>query len=449
MRGRKTRLLAAMLLIALAAFYGCSKKSQPTPFSATEHDAAQESGSAQLLVVQLKEAKANETLRLIERDEQTGLNRRIRIEWRSGLTCLVDCDEQGHPRLATVYYPPAETTKGGSSTGNIEGEQSGSQSFSVTGRPVFRKIVFQADGSTLAEDTYYYRDQTIKETMVRSGADMVVNSYARESRVEAVRTYDGKSGQLTSEMVFSKANRLESLLVKEGAKRARRDVFNEDGSRKLSFVYDEEKVVAVLLWQKDGATLQEKLERNYSSTASTVYENGKALYRRTRQSDGSMQVVHFDGNGRESFKQTWKALPPTLPADQQSVVAEGYYLAAIEDLLAGSDGKKRDIEFFPGGKAVQKVRIFMTSNWSPYEDKTFAEDGTLTAYTSYGEPQYTTVDLLPSLTEEARKVQAKDDGDAAVAPEKLVALGLSTIATIDSFNPPPRGKQRSPALKLD
>ena len=71
MRGRKTRLLAAMLLIALAAFYGCSQKSQPTPFSAAEHDAAQESGSAQLLVVQLKEAKANETLRLIERDEQT------------------------------------------------------------------------------------------------------------------------------------------------------------------------------------------------------------------------------------------------------------------------------------------------------------------------------------------------------------------------------------------
>ncbi|MBN8662074.1 MAG: hypothetical protein J0M35_17030 [Candidatus Obscuribacter phosphatis] len=446
MRGRKTLLLAALVSILPAALSGCSKKSSPTPFIKEDRGAAQENSPAPPLVVQLKDAKFNETLRLIERDEHTGLNRRMRIEWRGGLTCLVDCDDLGRPRRATIYYPKAEAAKGGSKS---DVEDLGSQPFLVTDRAVYRKILFQADGSTLAEDTLYFKDQTIKEIMVRSGADMVVTCYARESRVEAVRTYDGKTGRLIGEMVFSKANRRDSLLVKEGAARARRDIFNEDGSRKLSFVYDEEKVVEVLLWHDDGVTLLEKLTRGYSSTTSTVYENGKAICRRSKQSDGSMQVVHFDASGKESFKQTWKVLPDSLPADKQGVVSDGYYLAAVEDLLASADGKKRDVEFYPGGKSVRKVRIFMTSNWSPYEDKTFDEDGTLTAYTSYGEPQYTTVDLLPSLTEEARKVQAKDDGDALVAAEKLVPAGLSPIATIESFNPPPRGKERSPAFKLD
>lgn len=446
MRGQKTLLAVALVLVALAAFYGCSKKSNPTPFTAAERGASQEDGRSALEVVQLKEAKFKETLRLIERDEHTGLNRHLRIEWQSGLTCLVDCDDQGHPRQAVIYHPAQQKNR---TSADSKKEPESAPSFSVTDRAVFRKIIFLADGSTVAEETVYDRDQNITETLVRSGADMVVTSYARDSRVEAVRTYDGKTGLLTGEMVFTKANRLASLLVKENGKRARRDIFSEDGARKLSFLYDEDKVVEVQLWQKDGATLLEKLTRDYSSTTSTIYENGKALCKRSRQADGTMQVVHFNGDGKESFKQTWKVLPADLPADKQGVVANGYYLAEVEDLLAAPDGKRRDIEFYVGGKAVQKVRTFMTSNWSPYEDKTFSEDGTLTAYSRYGEPQYTTVDLLPSLTEEARKVPAKDDGDAAATSEKLKTADLSAIATIESFNPPARGKERSPALKLD
>ncbi len=446
MRGQKTLTVAALAMVLAAAFYGCARKSTPTPFTALSQDEAQEKGRSQLHAVQLKDAKFKETLRLIERDEQTGLNRHIRIEWQSGLTCLVDCDDQGRPRQATIYYP--KQTNAGDVT-NKDKTAEGSAPASVTDRPVLRKLLFLTDGSTVSEETVYDRDRTIRETMVRSGADMVVTCYARESRVEAVRTYDGKTGQLTGEMVFTRANRLASLLMKESGRRARRDMFSEEGPRKLSFVYDEDKVVEVLIWQKDGATLLEKLTRDYSNTTSTVYENGKALYKRSRQSDGTMQVVHFNGDGKESFKQTWKVLPAELPMEKQGVVANGYYLAEVEDLLAASDGKRRDIEFYAGGKAVRKVRTFQTANWSPYEDKTFSEDGTLTGYTSYGEPQYTTVDLLPSLTEEARKVQAKDDVDAAATPEKLKATDLSAIATIESFNPPPRGKERSPALKLD
>lgn len=269
MRGQKTLILAALAMVLAAAFYGCSKKSSPTALS---QDAAQENGRSQLHAVQLKDAKFKETLRLIERDEQTGLNRHIRIEWQSGLTCLVDCDDQGRPRQATIYYP--RQTNAGDVTNKNE-TAPGSDPTSVTDRPVLRKLLFLADGSTVSEETVYDRDRTIRETMVRSGADMVVTCYARESRVEAVRTYDGKTGLLTGEMVFTRANRLASLLIKESGRRARRDMFSEEGPRKLSFVYDEDKVVEVLIWQKDGATLLEKLTRDYSSTTSTAYETAK------------------------------------------------------------------------------------------------------------------------------------------------------------------------------
>ena len=173
----------------------------------------------QSITVQLRPARSEETLRLIELDQQKRPHR-IRIEWNNGLTCLVHCDTNGRPHQALIYRQSKD------SDNSISSELSKDITAGLSNRTVVRKTNFDKDGLTITEETLLDADQTIRETATRlKSGDLVVNVYGPSSNLEAIRTYAGKSGELIGEKVFDGQGRLQSSLSKEGSNRVRRDLF--------------------------------------------------------------------------------------------------------------------------------------------------------------------------------------------------------------------------------
>ncbi len=398
----------------------------------------------QSITVQLRPARSEETLRLIELDQQKR-PQRIRIEWNNGLTCLVQCDGSGRPQQARIYKQAKDSDK------SINDELSKDIAAGLSNRAVVRKTNFDKDGLTITEETVLDADQTIRETATRlKSGDLVVNVYGPSSNLEAVRTYAGKSGELIGENVFDGQGRLLSSLTKEGSNRVRRDLFGKSGGRTISFVYEGDRVETVIIWQSGGDLISETVKSEYSRTTRTVYENGKPNYECQKSYNDSMVITHYDSAGNKSCKQEWKNLPKDLPADQQGLVSEGYYLAEVEELTADAAGSRRVIAFYPGGKNLKSVRTFKSSGWLPHSDKAYKIDGTLESYSSQGENgSYDTTDLYITLSDEAKAVLAKDDPEAVVSEALKKIVSLKPSPTIESFNPPARGLGRSPFLKLD
>jgi len=398
----------------------------------------------QSITVQLRPARSEETLRLIELDQQKR-PQRIRIEWNNGLTCLVNCDANGRPQQARIYQ------EGKDSDNSISSELSKDIASGLSNRAVVRKTNFDKDGLTITEETVLDADQTIRETATRlKSGDLVVNVYGPSSNLEAIRTYAQKNGELIGEKVFDSQGRLQSSLTKEGSNRVRRDLFGNGGGRTISFVYEGDRTETVIIWQSGGDLMSETVKSEYSRTTRTVYENGTPNYECQKSYNDSMVVTHYDSAGNKSCKQEWKNLPKDLPADQEGLVSEGYYLAEIEELRADAAGNRRVIAFYPGGKNLKSVRTFKSSGWLPHSDKAYKIDGTLESYSSQGDNgSYDTTDLYLTLSDEAKAVLAKDDPDAVVSEALKKIVSLKPSPTIESFNPPARGLGRSPFLKLD
>lgn len=398
----------------------------------------------QSITVQLRPAQSEETLRLIELNQQKR-PQRIRIDWNNGLTCLVHCDANGRPQQALIYQQSKD------SDNSISSELSKDIAAGLSGWAVVRKTNFDKDGLTIKEETVLDADQTIRETATRlKSGDLVVNVYGPSSNLEAIRTYAHKNGELIGEKVFDGQGRLQSSLTKEGTKRVRRDLFGKSGGRTISFVYEGDRVETVIIWQSGGDLISETVKNEYSRTTRTVYENGKPVYECQKSYNESMVVTHYDSAGDKSCKQEWKNLPKDLPADQQGLVSEGYYLAEVEELRADAAGNRRVIAFYPGGKILKSVRTFKSPGWLPLTDKTYKVDGTLESYISQGDNgSYESTDLYLTLSDEAKAVLAKDDPDAAFGEALKKIVSLKPSPTIESFNPPARGLGRSPFLKLD
>jgi hypothetical protein len=397
----------------------------------------------QSITVQLRPARSEETLRLIELDQQKR-PRRIRIEWNNGLTCLVKCDANGRPQQASIYQQSKDSDNSNST------ELSKDIAAGLSSRAVVRETNFDKDGLTITEETVLDADQTIRETATRlRSGDLVVNIYSPSSNLEAIRTYARKNGELIGETVFDSQGRVQSSLTKEGSSRVRRDLFGKSGGRTISFVYEGDRVETVIIWQSGGDLISETVKSEYSRTTRTVYENGKPSYECQKSYSDSMVVTHYDSAGNKSCKQEWKNLPKDLPAHQQGLVSEGCYLAEVEELRADTAGSRRVITFYPGGKDLKSVRTFKSSGWLPHTEKTYKIDGTLESYSSQDNGSYDTTDLYLTLSDEAKAVLAKDDPDAVVGEALKKIVSLKQSPTIESFNPPARGLGRSPFLKLD
>jgi len=397
----------------------------------------------QRITVQLRPASSEETLRLIELDQQKRPHR-IRIDWNNGLTCLVNCDGNGRPQQALIYQQSKD------SDNSIGSELSKDIAAGLSKRAVVRKTNFDKDGLTIAEETVFDADQTIRETATRlKSGELVVNNYGPSSKLEAIRTYAQKNGELIGETVFDAQGRVQSSLTKEGSNRVRRDLFGKGGGRTISFVYEGDRAETVIIWQSGGDLISETVKSEYSRTTRTVYENGKPSYECQKSYNDSMVVTHYDSAGNKSCKQEWKNLPKDLPDDQEGLVSEGYYLAEIEELRADAAGNRRVIVFYPGGKNLKSVRTFKSSGWLPHSDKAYKVDGTLESYSSQDNGSYDTTDLFLALSDEAKAVLAKDDPDAVVGETLTKIVSLKPSPTIESFNPPARGLGRSPFLKLD
>jgi hypothetical protein len=400
------------------------------------------------VIVQLRAASSNEALRLIELDDQNH-PRRIRIEWNNGLTCLVNCDENGRPQQARMY----EQSKSADLSSTTE--LSKDIAAGLSNRAVVRKTTLGKDGLTVTEETLLDPAQTIRETAIRlSNGDFVVNAYGSSSNLEAIRTYDRKSGDLIGETVFEASGnshgRVLSTLSKELSNRVRRDIFSKSGGRTKSFVYDGDRVETVIVWQNGGDLIAETIRSEYSRTTRSVYENGRISYDCQKSYNDYMVITHYDKAGYKLCKQEWKSLPKDFPAEEQGLVSEGYYLAEIEELTAGPTGDRREITFYPGGKNIKTVRSFKSSGWLPHTDKTYNPDGTLVSFNSQGDGgSYDTIDRFADLSDEEKAVLAKDDPDAVISEVMKKIVSLAPSPSIESFNPPARGKGRSPFLKLD
>lgn len=430
-----------LLALTISATIWQRKRYQSELETAAQVDRLQH--QAQSITVQLRPARSEETLRLIELDHQKH-PRRIRIEWNNGLTCLVNCDANGRPQQARIYLQSKDSDNSNNT------ELSKDIAAGLSSRAVVRKTNFDKDGLTITEETVLDADQTIRETATRlKSGDLVVNVYSPSSNLEAIRTYARKNGELIGETVFDSQGRLQSSLTKEGSSRVRRDLFGKSGGRTISFVYEGDRVETVIVWQSGGDLISETVKSDYSRTTRTVYENGKPSYECQKSYNDSMVVTHYDSAGNKSCKQEWKNLPKDFPADQQGLVSEGYYLAEVEELRADAAGNRRVIAFYPGGKDLKSVRTFKSSGWLPHTDKAYKIDGSLEAYSSQDNGSYDTTDLYLTLSDEAKAVLAKDDPDAIVGEGLKKIVSLKPSPTIESFNPPARGLGRSPFLKLD
>lgn len=430
-----------LLALTICATIWQRKHDQSERETAAQVDSLQR--QSQNITVQLRPALSEETLRLLELDQQKR-PKRIRIEWNNGLTCLVHCDTNGRPQQALIYQQSKD------SDNSISSELSKDIAAGLSNRTVVRKTNFDKDGLTITEETLLDADQTIRETATRlKSGDLVVNVYGPSSNLEAIRTYARKSGELIGEKVFDGQGRLQSSLSKEGSNRVRRDLSGKNGGRTISFVYEGDRAETVIIWQSGGDLISETVKSEYSRTTRTVYENGKPSYECQKSYNDSMVVTHYDSAGNKSCKQEWKNLPKDLPADQQGLVREGCYLAEVEELKADAAGNRRVIAFYPGGKNLKSVRTFKSSGWLPHTDKAYKVDGTLESYSSQDNGSYDTTDLYSALSDEAKAVLAKDDPDAVVGEALKKIVSLKPSPTIESFNPPARGLGRSPFLKLD
>jgi hypothetical protein len=430
-----------LLALTISATIWQRKRDQTELETAAKVDRRQT--QPQVITVQLRPAQSEETLRLIELDQQKR-PRRIRIEWNNGLTCLVHCDGSGRPQQAHIY----QQSKGHDDSNSPE--LSKDIAAGLSSRAVVRKTNFDKDGLTIMEERVLDADQTIRETATRlKSGDLVVNVYGPSSNLEAIRTYARKSGELIGETVFDGQGRVQSSLTKEGSNRVRRDLFGKSGGRTISFVYEGDRLETVIIWQSGGDLISETVKSEYSRTTRTVYENGKPSYECQKSYNDSMVVTHYDNAGNKICKQEWKNLPKDLPVDQQGLVSEGYYLAEVEELKADAAGNRRVLAYYPGGKNLKSVRTFKSSGWLPHSDKAYKIDGTLESYSSQDNGSYDTTDLYITLSDEAKAVLAKDDPDAVVGEAMKKIVSLKQSPTIESFNPPARGLGRSPFLKLD
>jgi hypothetical protein len=375
--------------------------------------------------VVLKDGQFGEQVRLVQyaADKRTRVS--MRIERYDGGSATVEFGTNGKAAKLTEYYPvptPAAPAPGADST-----QQSGADSTKESGevvdplkdtlvtRTIMRETLFKSDGSSVASQTAYRTDGSLKEVAVRTAEDNLLVTVYREDKngVERIQVFDKTTGLLKNERVFNADGTVASLLTEDKSNyysKATQDFFGSDGKRTRNVLFTNWDVT-VTDYAADGVTLKQSIQYSSGDIIVIAYDTTsgkKQLERRYNPTSKAIQVTYYDAAGTSVLVQRWVVLDPTIPVDRVGAVNDGYVLSEVADMHSDGLASKRIIRYYPGGKVVGQVEIRPTMAWTNRTMKTYRPDGSLDKVEEYYWSQVTKTVTSPPGPNSDREVVPAD-----------------------------------------
>lgn len=376
--------LLVLFKLALMAFAGNSAGTSPR-FAERSHAPT----------VVLKDGQYGEQVRLVQyaADKRTRVS--MRIERFDGGSATVEFGTNGKAAKLIEYYPvPTEPVTPVSNKESTEVVDPLKQT--LDHRIVLRETLFKSDGSSVASQTAYRPDGSLKEVAVRTADDDLLVTVYRDDKngVESIQVFDKTTGMLKNERVFNLDGTIASLLAKDNSSyysKAKQDFFGSDGKRTRNVLFSNWDVT-VSDYAADGTTLQQTIQYTSSEVIVIVYDSKtgkKQMERRYNTSSKAVQITYYNAAGTPTTVQRWVVLDSAIPADRIGDVNDGYVLSEVADMHPDGLAAKRIIRYYPGGKVVGQVEIRPTMAWTNRTMKTYRPDGSLDKVEEYTWSQVT------------------------------------------------------------
>jgi hypothetical protein len=379
---------------------------------------------SQAPTVVLKDGQYGEQVRLVQyaADKRTRVS--MRIERFDGGSATVEFGANGKAAKLTEYYPvPTEPAAPTAASGApSQGKESGEATAVVDPlkqtldhRVVLRETLFKSDGSSVASQTAYRPDGSLKEVAVRTADDDLLVTVYRDDKngVESIQVFDKTTGLIKNERVFNADGTVASLLAKDSSNyysKAKQDFFDSDGKRTRNVLFTNWDVT-VSDFAADGTTLKQTIQYTSSEVIVVVYDSKtgkKQLERRYNTSTKAVQITYYSAAGISTTVQRWVVLDPAIAADRIGDVNDGYVLSEVADMHPDGLAAKRIIRYYPGGKVVGQVEIRPTMSWTNRTMKTYRPDGSLDKVEEYTWSQVTKTVASPPGPNNDREVVPAD-----------------------------------------
>lgn len=409
--------LLVLVKLALMAFAGNSAGS-------SGHNQTRFAERSHAPTVVLKDGQYGEQVRLVQyaADKRTRVS--MRIERFDGGSATVEFGANGKAAKLTEYYPvPTEPAAPTAASGApSQGKESGEATAVVDPlkqtldhRVVLRETLFKSDGSSVASQTAYRPDGSLKEVAVRTADDDLLVTVYRDDKngVESIQVFDKTTGLIKNERVFNADGTVASLLAKDSSNyysKAKQDFFDSDGKRTRNVLFTNWDVT-VSDFAADGTTLKQTIQYTSSEVIVVVYDSKtgkKQLERRYNTSTKAVQITYYSAAGISTTVQRWVVLDPAIAADRIGDVNDGYVLSEVADMHPDGLAAKRIIRYYPGGKVVGQVEIRPTMSWTNRTMKTYRPDGSLDKVEEYQWSQVTKTVASPPGPNNDREVVPAD-----------------------------------------
>lgn len=411
---RKTAIGAVLLVfllvlvkLGLTAFAGDSASATNPRF----HE------RSQAPTVVLKDGQYGEQVRLVQYapDKRTRVS--MRIERFDGGSATVEFGSNGKATKLTEYYPvptPPAAAPGASqnkeSTDVVDPLKQ-----ALNDRTVLRETLFKSDGSSVAAQTAYRPDGSLKEVAVRTAEDDLLVTVYRDDKngVESIQVFDKTTGLIKSERVFNVDGTIASVLAKDSTNyysKAKQDFFGSDGKRTRNVLFTNWDVT-VTDYAADGVTVKQTVQYGSSEVIVLIYDSTtgkKQLERRYNTSTKAVQITYYNAAGTATTVQRWVVLDPAVPTDFIGAVNDGYVLSEVADMHTDGLAAKKIIRYYPGGKVVGQVEIRPTMAWTNRTMKTYRPDGSLDKVEEYYWSQVTKTVVSPPGPNSDREVVPAD-----------------------------------------
>jgi hypothetical protein len=397
--------LLVLVKLALTAFAGDSATNPRFP------------ERSQTPTVVLKDVQYGEQVRLVQyaADKRTRVS--MRIERYDGGSARVEFGSDGKATKLTEYYPvptPPAAAPGASqhkeSTDVVDPLKQ-----ALNSRTVLRETLFKSDGSSVAAQTAYRPDGSLKEVAVRTAEDDLLVTVYRDDKngVESIQVFDKTTGVIKSERVFNVDGTIASVLAKDSTNyysKAKQDFFGRDGKRTRNVLFTNWDVT-VSDYAADGVTVKQTIQYSSSEVIVLIYDTKtgkKQLERRYNTSTKAVQITYYNAAGTATIVQLWEVLDPAIAADRIGDINDGYVLSEVADMHPDGLAAKRIVRYYPGGKVVFEVEIRPTMSWSTRTLKTYRPDGSLDKVEEYSWSQVTKTVVSPPGPNNDREVVPAD-----------------------------------------
>ncbi len=402
--------LLVLVKLALMAFAGNSAGS-------SGHNQTRFAERSHAPTVVLKDGQYGEQVRLVQyaADKRTRVS--MRIERFDGGSATVEFGANGKAAKLIEYYPvptpPASAP--GASQNKESTEVADPLKQTLDHRVVLRETLFKSDGSSVASQTAYRPDGSLKEVAVRTADDDLLVTVYRDDKngVESIQVFDKTTGMLKNERVFNLDGTVASLLAKDSSNyysRAKQEFFGSDGKRTRSVIFTSWDVT-VSDYAADGTTLRQTVAYAPREVIVIVYDSktGKQqMERRYNTSTKAVQITNYNAGGIPTIVQRWVVLDPAIAVDRIGDVNDGYVLSEVADMHPDGLAAKRIIRYYPGGKVVGQVEIRPTMAWTNRTMKTYRPDGSLDKVEEYTWSQVTKTVASPPGPNNEREVVPAD-----------------------------------------